>query len=87
MPPPQSAPGGNDLNGDTTDAAFQHTITWGGPGFILSPDGSGTPGNGFTVQSALGFNYKQPFAPEPSTFVLMGAELCAAGLIRRKRVR
>jgi hypothetical protein len=69
----------------TSDASFQNTVTWGGPGYVLN-NGAGDPVTGFTITST-GANYQQPFSqvPESPSLLLLSLALGTMGMLRRLR--
>jgi hypothetical protein len=62
---------------------FSHTLTWGGPGYVIGAGGNITS---FNIASISGFNYNIPSAvPEPETYVMMLAGLGLLGFVARLR--
>jgi hypothetical protein len=80
---------GGDPTVNSTVFDFTHTVTWGGPGFLLDADGNNpTAASGF--QSASTFNYNAPYSdpsgvPEPGTAALVVLGSVAAFVYRRQR--
>jgi hypothetical protein len=59
---------GGDTTQNQTVIDFFHTMTWGGPGYVL--DTGGNTVNGFSVASSSGFNYMVAAVPAPATLWL-----------------
>jgi hypothetical protein len=76
---------GNDTDLNSSGAAFAHTITWGGPGYVVAADGTGPHITNFTINSKSGFNYMG--VTEPSTWGLMLLGFGLAGWAARRRRR
>jgi hypothetical protein len=74
------------------DLDFSNTILWGGPGYVLSFDGTSLGGEqitGFDITSLSGTDYSQPFAdaaaaPAPATLALFGFGIAGFGWARRR---
>jgi hypothetical protein len=81
-----SSGAGTDPN--TTTLAFQDTISWGGPGYVITGGGTGPILTDFTIGSLTGTDYSTPFSegvPEPSEWTLLVAGLFGLGVVRRRR--
>jgi hypothetical protein len=61
------------------------SLGWGGAGVVADPNNPGNTTTNFTIDSSSGsgFNYSQPYAPEPSTWSLLLLGLGAAAWRRR----
>jgi hypothetical protein len=77
---------GTDPN--VTSLNFHNTISWGGPGFVLTNGGDGPAITDFTISSLTGTNYSRPFTegvPEPGAWALLLAGFGLTGAVARRR--
>jgi hypothetical protein len=83
---------GNDPTPNSSQALFQNTVRWDGPGYVADPNNvNGPPDHNFTITSGSLFNYNQPLAstPEPSSWTALAlglAMLAAARGLKRPRI-
>ncbi|TPW12200.1 MAG: hypothetical protein FD130_1818 [Halothiobacillaceae bacterium] len=71
----------------TSDALFENTITWAGPGYVLN-NGTGPQITGFNISSTSGANYAGKITapvPEPAMLSLFGLGFAGLGFMYRKR--
>ncbi|MDE3167282.1 MAG: PEP-CTERM sorting domain-containing protein [Acidobacteriota bacterium] len=75
---------GAGYTANTASYDFAHTLTWGGPGYVI--DQNGQINSDFTLTSSSGFNYGQAYGvtPEPATAPLIGLGLCAVAWCKRR---
>jgi hypothetical protein len=76
--------------GTTPNAAsldFHNTVSWGGPGYVVTDSGAGPKTTTFTISSLTGADYGAAFgaAPEPATWTTMLVGLGLAGAVMRRR--
>src|SRR5262249_4286928 len=72
---------GFDPTPGASSVDFSHTVTWGGPGYVIANNQNSS---NFTVDSQSGFNYNQAVVPEPGTWSLFVVGL---GLVLAARRR
>jgi hypothetical protein len=78
----ERASGGSTVQNQTM-LDFSHTLTWGGPGYVIGAGGNVT---NFGIASTSGFNYNMPAAiPEPETYAMMVAGLGLMGFVARRK--
>lgn len=71
----------------TSDALFENTITWAGPGYVLN-NGAGPQITGFDISSTSGADYAMTSpVPEPTIWGMFGLGLASLGFVYRKRVK
>lgn len=67
---------------NTTNLDFSHTLTWGGPGYVIGNGGNIT---NFNIASTSGFDYSSAAVPLPATLWLFGSGLIGLlGMAQRK---
>jgi hypothetical protein len=68
------------------NADVSGSLHWGGIDFVTDLAGNLIPRDQWTIQSASGFDYSQPFSvPEPSSIVLLVIALCCGAGAGTKR--
>lgn len=71
----------------TSDALFENTITWAGPGYVLN-NGTGPQITGFGISSTSGADYAMTSpVPEPTIWGMFSLGLASLGFVYRKRVK
>lgn len=73
---------GGFVGQNTSNLDFSHTLTWGGPGYVI---GSGGNVTNFNIASASGFNYGSAAVPLPAALWLFGSGLVGLAGVARKR--
>ncbi len=72
---------------NATSVDFSSTISWGGPGYILTQGGTGPAITDFTILANNGANFEAAATPEPATWTMMALGCLGAGTaLRRRRV-
>jgi hypothetical protein len=72
---------GFDPSVTASSVDFSHTLTYGGPGYVIS---NGVSSTSFDLGSTSGFNYNQAFTPEPGTWGLLVLGVGLIWVARRK---
>jgi hypothetical protein len=71
----------------TSDALFENTLTWAGPGYVLN-NGAGPQITGFDISSTSGADYAMTSpVPEPTIWGMFSLGLASLGFVYRKRTK